>query len=102
MPKQPKLRPNYLSDARYLFRLSHAVEADSDRSLVWRKLAIVKIQELAHILLGIPDGEIQKEKILTQGEVEAQEAGEAQANTEARKARQKARQKARSKTGQAR
>lgn len=51
MPKQPRIRINYLADSQYLLRLVHALESDTARSVEWRRETIELVQTLAYRFL---------------------------------------------------
>ena len=59
MPKQPILRPSYLSDAKYFRRLVHAIQHDEAKPEWWRLRLIAKVNDLITEFEGADD--VQKE-----------------------------------------
>jgi hypothetical protein len=56
VPRNPKIRASYTDDARYLLRLSHAIEMDKVRPEKWRKEMIAKVNQLAQDFMKAPEG----------------------------------------------
>ena len=54
MPKQPRIRPNYLSDSLFLIRLGQAIEFDDRVPNDWKTEAIGKLLDLASFLREAP------------------------------------------------
>lgn len=54
MPRLPKIRVSYTSDAQFLLRLMHAIELDHKRPLPWRKKMIAQVKDLAHEFMQAP------------------------------------------------